>query len=240
MPPPSPGKTQPSGPTQRGRSLSRLRSTEQARGIACGDPQTLRRKVDVAPTQGEQLPHPRERDSRAHHPRQHATPCLIERVGQPRRRSAFRIPARGRAPALAPGRPQPLLDLAPVGQPVPGVPGRPAPALGTKHLPARGPDLGLSESHPHAHSSVAWDILGTYLTCAEGSGLREIPTLQRFCSAPARIRTWDPRIRNPMLYPAELRGRRADEGARPRRPPHARGPRILAWARAGRGQLRQA
>src|SRR5258705_466600 len=46
--------------------------------------------------------------------------------------------------------------------------------------------------------------------------------LQGFISAPRRIRTYDPRIRSPMLYPAELGGRAAeavlgDEGAlRPR------------------------
>src|SRR5690606_16848427 len=28
-----------------------------------------------------------------------------------------------------------------------------------------------------------------------------------FASAPARIRTWDPRLRRPVLYPAELRAR---------------------------------
>src|SRR5579862_5736926 len=32
------------------------------------------------------------------------------------------------------------------------------------------------------------------------------PSDRRAVHAPARIRTWDPRIRNPMLYPAELRG----------------------------------
>src|SRR4051794_10785613 len=37
-------------------------------------------------------------------------------------------------------------------------------------------------------------------------------------SAPARIRTWDLRIRSPLLYPAELRGPRGRGSAFPHRP----------------------
>jgi hypothetical protein len=36
--------------------------------------------------------------------------------------------------------------------------------------------------------------------------LPDMPCFQAICDAPGWIRTSDPRIRSPMLYPAELRG----------------------------------
>src|SRR4051812_26094511 len=65
-----------------------------------------------------------------------------------------------------------------------------------------------------------WDIFGV----GSNDSRPEDHRFQGLLSAPARIRTWDLRIRSPLLYPAELRGRTSSAYAR------AFGPRrLMDW-----------
>ncbi len=71
----------------------------------------------------------RDRGSRLHHPRQLAAASLDEQIVQPCLGRALREPPSSRAAAAGPRRPDPALDLAPIGQPVLGVPLWSAPAI---------------------------------------------------------------------------------------------------------------
>jgi hypothetical protein len=83
-----------------------------------------------------------------------------------------------------------------------------------RHVEGRG---GHLESNQH--------LIGSYQEWPAREARRHAERASALLSAPARIRTWDPRIRSPMLYPAELRGQRARRLDRGRSDAHGHYPR---------------
>ena len=81
--------------------------------------------------------------------------------------------------------------------------------------PGESPGQHWTDPSCHLLTSVS----GYLPRCADAP--RSKGRIYRLFSAPARIRTWDPRIRSPMLYPAELRGQCA--------PPLRPRPKRRAW-----------
>jgi hypothetical protein len=101
-----------------------------------------------------------EARARLHHPDERASARLIERVAQPILSGPFREVAGRRTTALRPRRPQLLLHLPSVRQPVLRVPGQPTRPFDSKNVPRGGSQRPIHVPRP----AGSGDILGTRFT----------------------------------------------------------------------------
>lgn len=128
------------------------------------------------------------------HPGQGPAPRLSEQIPEPGLGGALRIPADWRAAALAPRRPDLLLDLTLVGQPVLRVPDRPARALDLEDVTSG----RTNGAHPANRTPISGHIGDTKVF--RGTLLnRKILDLQGLRSAAGGDRTHDLRIKSPLL-----------------------------------------
>ncbi len=141
-----------------------------------------------------------ERRAGADHPGQRAAARLVEQVAQPRLGRALRVEAGGRAPARRPRRPDALLDLAAVRQPVLRVPGVRSRAGQAVHVARRIPDhrpiIAPVGTFPGTHLGTKWGPSSPPIERPEND---ESPAMQGFSDAGGGTRTPDTRIMIPLL-----------------------------------------
>ena len=135
-----------------------------------------------------------ERHTASDHSRQRSATRLVEDLAQPGLGQSLGVVAGGRSSALAPCRSDLLLDLAPVRQPVLGVPDRASRSVDAEDMPARWPDEGHNKKRT-ASSGHIRDIFRDRAKSHES----EYICLQRHPDAAGGDRTHDLRIKSPLL-----------------------------------------